>query len=336
MAGKKLIILSLVILLFSSSTVLHRNAGASFIESEASQFMWDQLHLGNYDSAFQIIAKLTSAWNKSSDDPTLNKHLGFVHLWKFSERERTAHDTSVFRNVFISNYFFKKAIELDPGDDRIYSLQAATEMCEGAILKNDQQIRKGYFNGIEAVKKWPQFNRFALAAVVSVLDRNSLMYRRGLRYQWITMNECSCKELTKKEILQHPEKVVPELIAELQTTSDQRIKRACWNSWIAPHNFEGYLLNFGDMLTKKGYLTEAKQIYNSVKLSPSYQDWPYQSVLESRIRNIEVNEVEFNKPLQLLIVPNSTQIFINSKISCVGCHQMSRQEFETMKREPRF
>jgi len=29
-------------------------------------------------------------------------------------------------------------------------------------------------------------------------------------------------------------------------------KRVCWNSWIAPHNFEGFFLNMGDMLVKSG------------------------------------------------------------------------------------
>jgi hypothetical protein len=29
-------------------------------------------------------------------------------------------------------------------------------------------------------------------------------------------------------------------------------KRVCWNSWIAPHNFEGFFLNMGDMLVKAG------------------------------------------------------------------------------------
>jgi hypothetical protein len=333
MHGMKFIILCLVILCCSSASFFHGNKDTSLTESDANRYMWDQLHLGNYDSIPRIIEKLESAWCQSTEDPALNKHLGFIYLWKFCERERIKHDSSVFTNIFISNEFFKKSIKLDPADDRIYSLQAAAEMCEGAILEDDGQIRRAYLKGLKAVKKWPQFNRFSLAAIESTQNKNSRRFREGLRFQWITMDECSCRKLEKKEILEHPEKVIPELITELQQSSDPRIKRACWNTWIAPHNFEGYLLNFGDMLVKRGYLKEAKQMYAAIKLSPSYKEWPYQSVLEDRILDVEQNEAEFNKPLQLIISSKSKQIFINSKFSCVGCHQMSKHEFETMKRE---
>jgi hypothetical protein len=333
MPGIKIIILSLVVLCCSFSSSLHKHEDTSVSESDANRYMWDQLHLGNYDSIPKIIEKLESAWCQSTEDPALNKRLGFVYLWKFCERERMEHDSSIFRNVFISNEFFKKAIKLDPADDRIYSLQAAAQLCEGAILEDDREIRGAYLKALKAVKKWPQFNRFSLAAIESTRHKNSRMFREGLRFQWITMDECSCKKLEKKEILEHPERVIPELISELQQSSDPKIKRACWNTWIAPHNFEGYLLNFGDMLVKRGYLKEAKQMYAAIKLSPSYKDWPYQSVLEGRIRDAELNEKEFNKPFQLIISSDSKQIFINSKFSCVGCHQMSKHEFETMKRE---
>jgi len=332
MPGKKLILLSLVVLFFSSGALL-RDKETSSAESEANRYMWDQLHRGNYDSIDQIITKLRSEWNQSPEDPDLNKHLGFIYFWKFGERGRKAHDTSIFSNVFKSNYFFKKAIEADPSDERIYSLQSAAEMCEGTIRNDNPQVIKAYLNGIRTLKKWPQFNRFAPAAVVSVLDKNSLMFDQGLRFQWITIDECSCKKISKKDLLEHPEIIVPDLIEEARKSSDQKIKRACWNTWKAPHNFEGYMLNFGDMLVKKGNLEEAKRLYSAIKLSPSYKDWPYQSVLEERIRNIETNEKEFNKPLQLIVHPGSTQIYINSKIACVGCHQMSKNELETMKRE---
>src|ERR1044071_2430353 len=133
----KLIIMCFVLLFFCSGSS-HRLNRKSFHETEANQYMWDQLHLGNYDSIDRIITKLRTEWNSSPNDPALNKHLGFIYFWKFGERGRYEHDTSIFKNVFESNYFFKQAIKVDPSDDRIYSLQAAAEMCEGAI-RNDKR-----------------------------------------------------------------------------------------------------------------------------------------------------------------------------------------------------
>ncbi|MFL5764243.1 MAG: hypothetical protein ACJ77K_09895 [Bacteroidia bacterium] len=318
----------LIVLCCGFTSLLHERSNETIHAKDANRYMWDQLHQGNYDSIQQIITQLKTAWYQSPDDAKLNTHLGFIYLWKFCERGRKDPDPLVFQNIFTSNFFFKRAIELNPDDARLYSLQAATEICEGAIRKDVLKISKGYRTGHEAVGKWPQFNRFALAAIESMMDKNSSLFHEGLRYQWITMDECSCKHLSKKEILKHPDKVISGLIDELQNSTDPKIKRACWNSWIAPHNFEGYLLNFGDMLVKQGKLEEAKKVYTAIKLAPSYSEWVYKTALEKRITDVSVNEKLFNRKLNLLFDKGEPQIFINSQISCVACHQMNPEEFK--------
>src|SRR5262245_41481476 len=75
-------------------------------------------------------------------------------------------------------------------------------------------------------------------------------------------------------------------------------KRVCWNSWIAPHNFEGFFLNFGDMLVKAGEPGLAVSMYANAKLTPDYASWPYRDVLEDRMRNAP--------PIHLAIPPRPT------------------------------
>src|SRR5260221_633334 len=60
-------------------------------------------------------------------------------------------------------------------------------------------------------------------------------------------------------------------------------KRVCWNSWIAPHNFEGFFLNMGDMLVKAGDWQTAQKIYGNAKLTPEYGQWKFRQMLEDRI-----------------------------------------------------
>lgn len=290
--------------------------------------MWDHLHLGNYDSIPIILAQLKNAYYENPKDPKITAHLGFVYLWNFCERGRKKSNPSIVKSICLSNHFFKKAIKLNSRDPRIYGFQSATEICEGAISENPGQIAKGYIKGLAAIKRWPQFNRFALSFIESQLDTTSLLYKQGMKFQWQLIDECSCKELSKKMILASPETIFTALIKELQNSSDPKVKRACWNSWIAPHNFEGFLLNFGDMLVKQGQTKEAKEIYAAAKLSPSFNDWVYKNTIDERIKNAEINEKIFNKKMKLIFPRNERQLFINSAISCVACHQMSREEFE--------
>lgn len=293
----------------------------------ADRFMWNSLHLGNYDSLPSVIKKLQKAYSEDPKNFKTTSHLGFMHLWVFCERGRKKADSSVLEHVYLSNRYFKEAIKLNPDDPRLRGFQASTDMCEGAARQKMSLILKGYFNGLRAINKWPQFNRSAISFIESQRDTNSLMFKQGIKYQWKVIDECSCKKLDKKTILADPKNILKELMEELNDSKDPLIKRACWSSWIAPHNLEGFFLNFGDMLVKQGKPEEAKEIYLAAKLSPTYKDWLFQSVLEERLRSIDANETAFNKELKLIYKKNEKQIFINSKISCVACHQMSKEEF---------
>jgi hypothetical protein len=303
---------------------------ASQFAVACDKFMWNNFHLGNYDSISLIISKLNDAYKRTPRDKKTTAYLGYINLWAFSERARKSPDPTFSGYVYRSNSFFKEAIKLNPDDARLKGFQSATEICEGALKKNMITLSAGYIDGILAINKWPQFNKFAFSLIGSQRSKNSPSYKLAMKYQWELIDDCSCKSLDKKTILNDPEKIFSDLINELQTNPDEKTKRVCMNSWIAPHNFEGFFLNFGDMLVKDGRLEEAKVIYSVAKLSPSYNDWPFQNILEERILNMKKNEIDFNQPLELVISGRGNQIFINSAVSCVACHQMSQKEFAKM------
>lgn len=309
------------------------SASKSALAISANQFMWDNLHQGNYDSIPAIISRLKAAYDKNPDNIDVTAHLGFTYLWSFCERGRGKIDSGLISNVFQSNRYFKEAIKLDPSDARLYGFQSATDICEGAIKKNLPMMAKGYMNSLLAIGKWPQFNKFAFSIVGSQRKKNTMVYKLGMKYQWQLIDECSCKKLDEKTVMAAPDSVLRDLIVELENSTDYKTKRACWNSWIAPHNLEGFFLNFGDMLVKEGQLEEAKEMYEAAKLAPSFNEWVYKDIIDERIRDLKLNRVEFNKPLDLY-TSNTHQIFINSTISCVGCHQMSKNEFETLRQPP--
>ncbi|HEX8517218.1 MAG TPA: hypothetical protein VF868_13560 [Bacteroidia bacterium] len=294
---------------------------------EIHEYFMTQLHLGNYDSIPVILEKLHKARINDPEDARINADLGFVNLWQFSERGRNPRVEGIERNVFYSNYFFKEAIKYDPSDPRLKGFQSATQICEGALTKDANKILNGYMKGFNAIKEWPQFNKFALSLVSSQLPKNSFLFTLAVKYQWELLDDCSCREVTKKEIMRSPDLFFKNLVEEMKTTKDPLIRRACWNTEIAPHNYEGYLLNFGDMLVKSGNVEDARKIYSAARLSPTYQDWVYRPVLEKRIVMASRNKKDFSKMPDLKLESSDQQMFINSPMSCTGCHQMSRDEF---------
>ena len=297
------------------------------LAKEANRMMWNSLHLGNYDSIPELLQKLNKAYSENSNDFKIVAHLGFVHLWAFSERGRKAADPTIIDHIYLSNQYLKEAIKLNPDDPRLRGFQSSTEIAQGVISQKYNLVLKGYINSLKAINKWHIFNMSALSLIESQLDSGSVLYKQGIKYQWKVIDECSCKKLDEETIMASPQKVLTDFINEVNNSPDPLIKRACSNSWIAPHNLEGFCLNFGDMLVKKGRTAEAKEIYEAAKLAPSYKEWVYRTVLENRLQNLESNRIIFNKPLEIIYTPNEKQIFINSRISCVACHQMSEKEF---------
>jgi len=70
---------------------------------------------------------------------------------------------------------------------------------------------------------------------------DSERFKEGLDDQWRNLDVCVGETVDR----QHP-----DYARYMRLETREGPKRVCWNSWIAPHNFEGFFLNFGDMLVK--------------------------------------------------------------------------------------
>ena len=229
-------------------------------------------------------------------------------------------------NIFLSNRFFKEAIILNPKDPRTYGFQSAVQMCEGAFTNNLELLAQSYFGSLKAIRKWSQFNKFALSYVEGQLDTGSRMYKQGLKLQWEIIDECAEARLTEEKIMKDPVGLLTALYHEINQSDDPEIKRACGNSQIAPHNWEGFFLNFGDMLVKAGRTEQASVMYNAAKIAPSYGDWIYKDVIDQRLAGLNENVHMFNRTQNLLALTDKKQMMINSEMSCTGCHQLSSTE----------
>jgi hypothetical protein len=136
----------------------------------------------------------------------------------------------------------------------------------------------------------------------------SPQFQEALGWQWRTLDVCIDGALDRGN---------PDYAPYMAKETTTGRKRACRNSWIAPHNFEGFFLNMGDMLVKSGDWRSAEKIYANAKLSKTYATWPYRSVLEERIARAQDNVARLNATDG----PSKARMMIDSDYACMACHQ---------------
>lgn len=326
---KKFLFISFVALLVASCGLIvkmtkSKNERGQLVETplskSANAYFWEQFHAGNYDSVNAVISQLNLALGENPNDLVTTAHLGFAHVWALSERQALKNpDASITEHLLLSKRYFQEAYEMNPHDPRLLGFLADMTIAEGNVLGDKRTVVDGYFKGLKSIKMWPQFNKFSIGYLFSILDTTDKNFSQAIDWQYETISDCACEKVDKKGNY-------VEAINKIKNSKDREIARACWNSWIAPHNWEGFCLNFGDMLTKKGQIEEAKKIYNLARLSDDFDHWPHRNVLEKRIQDIEKNAHAFNKPLDERNLKLQSVMLFNSRNSCTACHQMSETD----------
>ncbi len=280
------------------------------LAATAENQFWSTLHSGNYQTISEADRLLTAAYLENPNDPKIAAHLGFLHIWKITERAREKPiPPTIVNEIILSKKYFKDAVLLDPSDPRFLGFLGDSQLAEGKIFHDERQEVHGYFTVKRAIRSWPQFNYFTGGYAMSVLPANSKHFQEGLKWQWKTMDLCAHDEVDRAH---------PSFKPYMKLETRQGWDRACWNSWIAPYNFEGFFLNMGDMLVKNGDWKTGIKIYRNAKLAKNYSAWPYRELLEKRIQDARQNVSEFRK--ETISTPEHTILF-NSGYGCVACHQ---------------
>jgi tetratricopeptide (TPR) repeat protein len=281
-------------------------ASRSEAASKADELFWSTFHGGDYDNIANALAALTAAYLQSPNDAKTAAHIAWLHNWRIAERERMqAVPATITEDTIVARRYFQEAVNLDPSDPRTRGFLAGHLLAEGALHKDERLTREGYFMLREAIEAWPEFNLFTGGYVFSRLPADSAQFREGLEWQWQTLDECIEGKFDRAN---------PDYSQYMAMETTEGRKRVCWNSWIAPHNFEGFFLNMGDMLVKSGEWQTAQKIYANARLSKTYQTWKFQSVLDDRIAGAQANVQSFN-------AAEGTPIMFNSAFACMACHQ---------------
>jgi len=279
------------------------------LAKHAQAFFWQEFHAGHYEQIPEMLRLLTAAYLEQPRDPKLPLLLAHTHLWKLAERTRTdGRDPRITEHAILAEKYFSEALALNPEDARILGWLGPVRMALGTIDQNEAQVRRGYFDTQEGVDRYPKFNHFSMGFALSRLPASDPKFAEGVEYQWRNLDVCSGQKVSRDGNFDYA------LFMSQETTTGPN--RACWNGIIAPHNFEGFFLNMGDMLVKQGRAAVAQKIYGFARLSKTYAQWPYRELLERSITDAPERALRFKdaKP------GTEPTIMFNSDHNCTGCH----------------
>jgi hypothetical protein len=276
---------------------------------KADELFWQTFHQGEYEKIPQALEALTAAYLETPADAVTAAHIAWLHNWRIAERARMESvPATITDDTMLARRYFQEVVKLNPSEARYLGFLAGHILAEATLHQDEKLTREGYFMMLDAIKAWPEFNLFTGGYVMSRLPADSPRFREGLEWQWRTLDKCIEGKLDRAN---------PDYSQYMSLETKEGQKRACWNSWIAPHNFEGFFLNMGDMLVKSGDWQTAQKIYANAKLSKEYASWKYQAVLEDRIKQAQDNVALFNAPNEM----SKASIMINSEFACMACHQ---------------
>jgi len=288
---------------------------------EASNFFWYAFHNGLYELIPDVLNALTGAYLNDPNDPKTAAYIGAVHTWRLSERERILPEqipATITDDAVLARKFFQEKVRLDPKDAHYLGFLGTMMISEADVHLDEKLLKQGYQTLVKATKLFPEFNyvtaalAFTGGATNYLPTADSEIFKTALEWQWKTMELCLGAEIDRTN---------PDASPYLDRIVTEGPKKVCWNSDVAPHKFEGFYLNMGDMLVKSGDWKTARKIYANAKLFPdSYAKWQLKDLLEQRIADAESNVDKFQTP------PGPTGPFekpmlAQSAYACTGCHQ---------------
>jgi hypothetical protein len=249
----------------------------------AIERFWSVYHGNQYSAIPQVQAQLQSALQHDPDNSTLYALLGATYFWHYGEYTR---DTNLNLSVLQQDLpnavnFFGKALDLDyygkhligyVNDDHLPGYLGITTVHLGQQNHDPDLIAKGDQMLDFAAYQFPEFNNFNRWAAHNTDSKDTDSYKKALDSLWQALDACAATTVDRSN---------PDLKQYLYLQTPTGRKKACWSEGdLAPHSFEGFMLNLGNGLVKAGQVEAAKVMYANARYADNYSTWPYRKYLE--------------------------------------------------------
>jgi hypothetical protein len=251
----------------------------------AIERFWTVYHGNDYDSIAEVQRELQAALQHDPNNAALYARCpASTHFWHIGEYTRDPRpDPNVLQlDMPTAAQLFEKAFDLDYyaqhrigyiNDDHLPGYFGTTTVHVGQMSNNPDIVAQGDRMLDYAAYQFPEFNNFNRWAAHNADPKDSVTYHKALESLWEGLDACVGGSIDRT----NPD-VGPYL--NLQTSVGR--KKACWSEGdLAPHSFEGYMLNLGNGLVKADQVDVARIVYANARYAKNYETWPYRQVLET-------------------------------------------------------
>ena len=270
----------------SGTTITDNNVASA--DRTAIETFWEIFHGNDYTAIPFAQARLEEALQRDPLNATLYALLGATHFWHIGEylRDLKPDPTVLQQDMPTAVSLFQRAMDLDYygkhiigyiNDDHLPGYLGITTVHAGQMSANSDLVAKGDQILDYAAYQFPEFNNFNRWAAHNTDSKDSDSYKKALDSLWQALDACAGGSIDRTN---------PDIEPYLHLQTPVGRKKACWPEGdLAPHSFEGFMLNLGNGLVKAGQVEVAKVVYANAKYATHYEAWPYKAVLEAIVNS---------------------------------------------------
>jgi len=277
----------------------------------ASDAFWTTYWGNDYAHIADVQSALRAALAESPSDAELTALLAATHWWHVSEaaaRERHPDRAVLNSDLPTALQLMQQAAQLNPDEDHYPGFVGVLTVHIGRRTNDLNLVAQGDAMLAEAVYRFPEFNGFNTWAAHNADPKDSPGFQHGLESLWNAVDECIGAKIDRAN---------PDVTPYMHLATSHGRKKVCWDeNGLAPHAFEGLMLNLGNGLVKAGNVAAARVAFHNAQLGSRYSTWPYRSVLET----LAASDLEARTALYADGDPTNDPPPTGIDRSCVYCH----------------
>jgi hypothetical protein len=267
---------------------------------------YEALTAGAQDQVTEVIANVDEAVAKDPENGRAMFYAAIMRFWQLGEEiDLPSNPADLLTNAKTMIDDFRKAQAALPNDDRAPAFGGLAKVVIGNILSDSDMRAEGMSDIDHGLQIFPSYSYFLRALASAESPPGSDDFATVLPSLQGVLDACSTSKSSTGQY-------------DYDNGPLPRALRVCNDDGIVPHVWEGFLINYGDLLLKAGRgADQARAAYQAATQAPRFDKWPFASALQDRI-----DQADSRAALYADGDPsNDPKIWMQDGHICTGCHQ---------------